>query len=282
MSQLLFEQLEFANLIVLNKTDQISAEDRGRIRSMLSRFNPEADIVETSFGKIDPALLFGVARFDLQNAAAHPQWLKEARIGEHKPESEEYGISSFTFRAKVPLHPLRLHDAMMHALKLTEEESPLKALVRMKGVAWIATHPELQAMVALAGKAFSVAPGPPWWAVVPREEWPPGLDEAIKPLWHEPHGDRQVELVCIGQYMDKAAVDSALRACLVTDEELLLGEEAMCELPDPFHDEWNTYLEISVAQAADEEGAHERARGDSCTRSRVLLLLLVLVWHCDR
>ena len=131
MSQLLFEQLEFANLIVLNKTDQISAEDRGRIRSMLSRFNPEADIVETSFGKIDPALLFGVARFNMKNAAAHPQWLKEARIGEHKPESEEYGISSFTFRARVPLHPQRLRDAMMHGLKLTEEASPLRALVRM-------------------------------------------------------------------------------------------------------------------------------------------------------
>ena len=90
MTQLLFEQLEFANLVVLNKTDQITAEECGRIHAMLSKFNPKADILETSFGKVDPELLFGVARFDMDSAAAHPQWLKEARIGEHKPESEEY------------------------------------------------------------------------------------------------------------------------------------------------------------------------------------------------
>ena len=160
---------------------------------MLGRFNPKADIVETSFGQVDPQLLFGVARFDMQSAAAHPDWLKEARIGEHKPESEEYGISSITFRARRPFHPLRLRDAMNHALKLTgDEASPLRALVRMKGTAWLATCPELQANMALAGKVFTATPGQPWWDAVPRNRWPKGLTEDIKPHWHEPYGDRQI------------------------------------------------------------------------------------------
>ena len=243
MSQLLFEQLEFANLIVLNKTDQITTEERGRIRSMLSKFNPKADIVETSFGQIDPALLFGVARFDMNMAATHPQWLQEARIGEHKPETEEYGISSFTFRARIPFHPLRLHDAMKHALKKTDDKSsPLAALVRMKGVAWIAPIPELQAVVTLAGKVFSVVPSQPWWDVVPRERWPPGLAESLMPVWRQPYGDRQVEISCIGQYMDKDAVDAALRSCLLTDEEIVLPPSVHRELPNPYEEPWSRIL----------------------------------------
>ena len=160
--------------------------------------------------------------------------LAEAREDEHTPETLEYGISSFIYRARRPFHPERLHAA----LGRRPREGALAALLRLKGFAWLATRPMQQAHAALAGTQFSLAPGTPWWDAMERDLWPEGLEEDIRPLWHETHGDRQTELVCIGQELDHAAVEKALRACLLTEKEMAGGVEAWAALPDPFASAW--------------------------------------------
>eukprot|EP00930_Biecheleria_cincta_P057491 TRINITY_DN43425_c0_g1_i1.p1 TRINITY_DN43425_c0_g1~~TRINITY_DN43425_c0_g1_i1.p1 ORF type:complete len:944 (+),score=161.70 TRINITY_DN43425_c0_g1_i1:280-2832(+) len=231
IADLLVDQIEFANLILLNKTDLVSSDDLGRIRVMISKMNAEAEILETSFSKIQPGKIFEVSRFNISNAAENPKWLSEAREGEHKPESIEYGISSFIFRSRRPFHPERLHALMAEA---SARQGALACLVRLKGIAWLSCRNDEQTNAALAGVSFTVREGAPWWAVVPRAEWPPGLEQDIVPLWHEPYGDRQNELVCIGHHMDEAAVTDALKLCLLSDEEFCLGPAEWSKWQDPW------------------------------------------------
>lgn len=230
VAHLLADQVEFADLLILNKTDVMTEEERGKVHAVLKRSNPRAEILETSYGRIDPQVLFGQRRFNFTQAEENPKWLKEARVGEHTAETEEYGISSFILRARRPFHPERLSVAVK---AMESREGVLGQLVRMKGVSWLASRNGEQSVMQMAGYRFSVVPGPPWWAAIPREEWPEGLSEDIKPLWQEPHGDRQIEIVCIGQAMDKVAVEEALRACLLTDDELL-AVDTWSSLVDPF------------------------------------------------
>lgn len=234
IADLLVDQIEFANLILLNKTDTVSSEELGKIHAMISKMNTEAEILETSFSKIQPGKIFDVSRFSMNKAAENPQWLAEAREGEHKPESVEYGISSFIFRSRRPFHPERLRAAMAEA---SARQGPLACLVRLKGIAWLSCRNDQQSNAALAGVSFTVREGAPWWAVVPRTEWPPGLEQEIIPLWVEPYGDRQNELVCIGQHLNEAEVTDALKLCLLTDEEFCLGPAEWSKWHDPWASE---------------------------------------------
>ena len=114
-----------------------------------------------------------------------------------------------------------------------------------------------QAHAALAGTQFTLAAGPPWFAALARESWPEGLEEDIKPLWHEEHGDRQTELVCIGQELDHAAAEAALEACLLTDEEMAGGHESWAALADPFREAWDR--ELGAAESAEQDHNHNHA-----------------------
>ena len=156
--QLLCDQLEFANVIVLNKLDLVNRMELLTVEALVRKLNPSADLLRTTRGELSPDLLLNHARFKLEQAEEHPQWLVEAREHEHTPETVEYGISSFIFRAKRPFHPERLHAA----LGRRPRPGALSRLLRLKGIAWLATRRHEQTVAALAGTQFSLCPGEPW------------------------------------------------------------------------------------------------------------------------
>ena len=199
-------------------------------------------------------------------------WLKEAREHEHTPETLEYGISSFVFRAKRPFHPQRLHAAFASRPR----PGALAGLLRLKGFAWLATEPIQQMQLALAGTRFTVVAGAPWWVAIPREEWPEDVQHELTEhlladvqhnaaalqqlgitswsaagnsvaddgdgkgshghsrMWDAQHGDRRTELVCIGRALDHEAATAQLESCLLTSEEMAAGQRSWLALPNPY------------------------------------------------
>ncbi|MDC7719069.1 zinc metallochaperone GTPase ZigA [Vogesella sp. DC21W] len=223
---LLVEQVEFCDVIVLNKTDLMSADDILRLEAILATLNPRARIVKSHFGRVPLASVLDTGLFDFDAAADAPGWLQELR-GEHVPETEEYGITSFVYRARQPFHPQRFYQWV-------QQEWP--GVVRSKGYFWLATRPMLVGSWSQAGAMSCHGLGGLWWDAVDRADWPQD-DESraiITSRWAEPWGDRQQELVIIGMGMDQAALTAAFDACLLTEAELAAGPAAWASLPDPF------------------------------------------------
>ena len=158
VAHLLVDQLEFANLLLINKCDLVSDAQLDTLETFLRKVNPTAEVMRTKHSVLEPPALLDKARFSMQKAEEHPQWLAEAREHEHTPETVEYGISSFIFRAKRPFHPERLHAA----LGRRPRPGALSRLLRLKGIAWLATRRHEQTVAALAGTQFSLCPGEPW------------------------------------------------------------------------------------------------------------------------
>ncbi len=223
---LLVDQIEFADVLVLNKIDLINPDEADRIEALLRKLNPEAVIVRASFGRVPLDLILNTGRFDFERAAQAPGWLKELR-GEHTPETEEYGISSFVYRARRPFHPQRFWE-------LIHEEWP--GVLRSKGLFWLATRMDHNGLWSQAGGACRVEPGGRWWAAMPEDAVPddPAEEALLASLWHPEWGDRRQEIVLIGQDMDEAALRARLDACLLTDAEMALGPEGWATLADPF------------------------------------------------
>ncbi|KAB2923322.1 MAG: GTP-binding protein [Dechloromonas sp.] len=223
---LLIEQVEFCDVIVLNKTDLLPAADIGNLEAILHTLNPRARIVHATFGKVPLTSILNTGLFDFEQAAEAPGWLQELR-GEHVPETEEYGIASFVYRARRPFHPRRFHQ-------LIDEEWP--GVVRSKGYFWLATRPELVGSWSQAGPVVRHELGGMWWAAVPQARWPQDEDNlaTIRERWQEPYGDAQQELVLIGMGMDEVDLRRRLDACLLSDAELAMGKEAWLDFDDPF------------------------------------------------
>lgn len=228
IADLLIDQIEFANVLVLNKTDRMTAAGIGRLRQILHRMNPEARIVESSFGKVVLKDVLDTDLFDEEKAAAAPGWLKELR-GEHIPETEEYGISSFVYRARRPFHPERFWQVI--------DEGCLGVL-RAKGFVWLASKHNVIGLYSQAGNCVTTEPERYWFAALEKDEWPEDEEsrKAIEQLWVEPFGDRMQELVFIGAGMDRAGIEESLHRCLLTDEEMALGPEEWARFADPFGD----------------------------------------------
>jgi G3E family GTPase len=211
VSHLLMAQVEFCDVLVLNKCDSIPEDELLRLEALLRKFQPRAHLVRSSFGKIAPKEVLGTKRFDFDAASESPGWMQELNKEEHTPESEEYGISSFVFRARVPFHPERLAELFAD----WPEE-----VVRAKGYLWIATRNEFAVMLQQAGRSLDIQPSGYWYANTPKDEL---TDEDIadcEDVWEEPYGDRRTECVFIGVHMDSEKISTSLRACLLTQTEL--------------------------------------------------------------
>lgn len=224
---LLVEQVEFANVLVINKLDRAHPHDVERLASLLHTLNPTAQIIRTSHGQVALEDILNTGRFDMEQAQRAPGWFRELQ-GEHIPETEEYGISSFVYRQRIPFHPQRL----MHLI----QSSTFRQVLRSKGYIWLASRPAHVGVWSKAGRFLGVSPGGYWWSAVPQERWPSDPDwyEQFRSNWHPEFGDRRQEIVCIGINMDRAAIVRALDAALLTPAELAEGFEAWATYPDPF------------------------------------------------
>jgi len=223
---LLVDQVEFCDVIVLNKTDLLDAAELERLDGLLKNLNPRADIVRARFGQVPLERILDTGRFDFTAAAEAPGWLAELR-GEHVPETEEYGITSFVYRARRPFHPERFHEWI-------NQEWP--GVVRSKGYFWLASRPTMVGSWSQAGAVVRHELAGLWWAAVPRDRWPQDEEglAAIRARWDDAVGDAQQELVLIGIDMDEAALRAHLDACLLNDTEYASSPAAWTQLPDPF------------------------------------------------
>jgi len=226
IADLLIDQVEFANLLILNKTDRLAPGQLSRLETLLRRINPEARILHSEYSRVPVTAIFNTNLYDEAAAAVTPGWLKEL-MGQHTPESEEYGISSFVYRARRPFHPQRFWDAL-------NEVFP--GVLRAKGFFWLATKHDIIGTYSQAGNCVNTEPQRFWYAALPRDQWPEDEQSlnALASLWHEPYGDRMQELVFIGIDLGREEIETALNACLLTDEELALGPATWAQWPDPF------------------------------------------------
>jgi G3E family GTPase len=222
---LLVDQIEFCDLLVLNKTDLLSPAQLHQLKGMLQALNPHALIVNSEFGQVPLDCLLNTDRFDFDRAAQAPGWLQTLR-GEHQPESEEYGIRNFVYRARRPFHPQRFWHAVNHQLD---------GVIRSKGYFWLASRPEYAAMWSQAGAVARQGYAGRWWVSVPRTEWPQDADSLnfIDEQWQEGTGDARQELVFIGIEMDEKSVRAALDHALLTPQEMAAGPEQWITLADP-------------------------------------------------
>lgn len=223
---LLVNQIEFCDVLILNKTDLMKPSEIATLEGILKTFNPRAQIIHSSFGKVPLDRIMNTGLFDFDQAAEAPGWLQELR-GEHVPETEEYGISSFVYRARKPFHPQRLWQWF---------NTEWQGVVRSKGRYWIASRPQFCATWSQAGAVTRTELAGMWWVETPNEYWPEDKEsfKHIKSRWQEPYGDRQQEIVIIGMQMDKAFIQKSFDACLLTDAEEQLGMDAWKKFPDPF------------------------------------------------
>ena len=228
VADLLVDQVEFADLILISKTDLVTSEEVKRLTAILKTLNTSAKIVPISHGKVDVNDVLDTGLFDFERAQQAPGWLKEMR-GEHVPETEEYGIGSFTYSARRPFRPNKFFN-FLHG---TEKYGKL---IRSKGYFWLATRPQFAGQWSQAGGIASYGFAGMFWKAVPKKDWPE--DEqylaSIKEQWVEPFGDMRQELVFIGQDLDQKKMTQALDECLLSEEEVLKGKVYWSTLDDPF------------------------------------------------
>jgi len=228
VADLLVDQIEFCDVLVLSKTDLITAGALDELTGILRSLNPDARIVPAVMGQVPLEAVLDTGRFSFERAAAAPGWLREMR-GEHVPETEEYGIRSTHYLARRPFHPQRFYDF----LHRTWDNG---RLLRLKGYFWLASRPHYAGQWSQAGGIARHSPAGMFWKAVPQERWPddPETLAMIREKWIEPFGDMRQELVFIGQQLDIERLHAALDACLLDDDELLAGQAHWKNLPDPF------------------------------------------------
>jgi G3E family GTPase len=227
ISDLLVEQVEFANVIVISKTDLVDDVVADEVEATVRGLNPGARVIRAIDGAIDLGEILDTGRFDMDEAQRSAAWVQEL-MGEHTPETEEYGISSFVFTARRPFHPQRFWDYL--------HDGNWTGVIRSKGFFWLATRPSHVYLWSQAGGACSFDVTGTWWAAVPRDQWPvdPETLAAIEDKWDQRFGDRRQQLVFIGRGMDQEGIRAAMERCLCTEEEIRGDSASWTALPDPF------------------------------------------------
>jgi G3E family GTPase len=230
LADLFIDQVEFADVLVVNKVDLIPGAELAELKTILRRLNPEARLVEAIRGEVPLRAVLDTGLFDMERAQGSPGWLKELQLGKaHVPETDEYGIGSFVFRARRPFHPERFWN-FIHA--------GWPGLLRSKGYFWLATRHDIVGLWSQAGGTAEYRPIGYWWASrVGQSRWPqdPETRALIRREWAEPFGDRRQELVFIGQDLPRAEMRAALEEALLSDAEMALGPLGWRgRLADPF------------------------------------------------
>jgi G3E family GTPase len=221
---LLVDQIEFADVVVLNKTTDAGPDRVDTAVKIIKSLNPDARLVLSDHARVPASEIMGTGLFDFDRAHEHPLWAKELYgHADHIPETEEYGVTSFVYRARRPFDPGRVRRVL---------NGDLPGVIRAKGHFWLATRPDWVAEFSLAGAVSTVKPLGTWWAAVPEARWPDHGRDYIAQHWQEPWGDRRQEIVFIGAGLDRAAITRALDAALVGDTAF--RPTAWTRLADPF------------------------------------------------
>ena len=228
VADLLVDQIEFADVILISKTDLVANSEIERLKAIIKTLNTDAKIIPISNGDVDLNEVLNTGKFDFEKAQQAPGWLKEMR-GEHVPETEEYGISSFSYEARRPFNPEKFYNFLHNTQQFGK-------LIRSKGYFWLATRPQYAGQWSQAGGIARYGFAGLFWKAVPKKDWPTDLEylENIKKTWVEPFGDMRQELVFIGQELQKEKIIAALDDCLLKEEEVLKGRSYWDTLEDPF------------------------------------------------
>ena len=226
---LLIDQIEFADVVALSKTDLVGDDEKAEVIAMIKALNSRARIVESDRGRLPLSEIVNTGRFSYDEASQTPDWLK-AIYEEPMPETEEYGIRSFIYEARRPFHPQRLQGFL-------RKQWP--GVVRAKGFFWLATRMEQCGVLSVAGAQVEAEPIGRWFAAVPRESWPQDAEsrQMASRYWQEPYGDRRQELVVIGfsDRMDEGWIRRSLDECLLDEVEMSMGQKVWAKLPDSFN-----------------------------------------------
>ncbi|MEP2717487.1 GTP-binding protein [Pseudophaeobacter sp.] len=223
---LLTEQIEFADVVILNKVADAGTQRTDTARKIIRALNGDAKIIETNHSDVSAEAILDTGLFDFDTAHQHPMWAKELYgFANHTPEDEEYGIDSFVYHARAPFDPQKLHAVL---------KGTLPGVIRAKGHFWIATRPDWAAEFSLAGALSSISPLGRWWASVPEENLPthPQAQAEIARNWVEPWGDRRQELVFIGAGLEREVICARLNAALVQADEF--EPWSWADMADPF------------------------------------------------
>ena len=224
---LLVEQVEFADVIVVNKADLVSPDELGFLKTMLRRLNAKARIVTGEFGKVPLDQIMDTGLFSYEKASEAPGWMQEMR-GIHTPETETYGFWSFVYKARRPFNPMRLYALL---------NGRWDGVIRSKGFFWLASRMNFAGSLSQAGGMLRHEAAGAWWAAVKREDWPQDSTwrATIRNSFKSPYGDRRQKIVFIGtKGMDRKELTRRLDDCLLTDAEMKMGPAMWGRLPDPF------------------------------------------------
>ncbi|MEM7161201.1 MAG: GTP-binding protein [Bacteroidota bacterium] len=213
---LLTDQIEFANVIVLNKADLVDKEAMGFLRAFIQKLNPSAKLVESSYSKIDPKQILNTGLFNFEEAEQNAGWIEELQKEEHTPETEEYGISSFVYRSKKPFHAHRFWEYV-------QTKFPTN-IIRSKGLFWISSRPDQALIWGQAGGSLKADSAGVWWSSMPFQErihYASFIENqgSIESGWDGTYGDRKNEIVFIGQELDEESMRGDLDSCLISEEE---------------------------------------------------------------
>ena len=225
---LITDQIEFANVIILNKTDLVSQSEVKNLKDIINKLNPKAQVIKTEYSRVDINEVVGTGRFDFEEAESSAGWIQELE-NEHTPETEEFGIGSFVFRSKKPFHPERF-------LNFIQNDFP-NNVIRSKGLFWLGSRSDQALIWSSAGGSIKSDPAGVWWASMPFSErinYTAFVDNqaSIESDWEPPFGDRKIELVFIGQQLNPDIIKNQLESCLLNDEELLDWKDGKFEKND--------------------------------------------------
>ncbi|MYD98004.1 MAG: GTP-binding protein [Gammaproteobacteria bacterium] len=228
VTDLLIDQIEFADVIVLNKLDLVGNAQALEVEAIVKALNPGAKVLPATCGRVPLESVLDTGLFDYEKAARSAGWIREMQ-GEHTPETEEYGISSFTYQTSQPFDAEKLW-AFLH------DDETWRGVLRSKGFFWVAADHRVAYEWAQAGGISNVEPAGMWWAAVPRRDWghPEGQRPDQRPDWHPRFGDRAQQLVFIGQQVPEATMRARLDACLLDERLANADSEAWAGLPNPF------------------------------------------------